>query len=88
MDLFGGMDQVSFEETKRLVGLFVSCLNMVPPLKFVCHVDSKVLGLIDLLEFVPPKSISAFYWVPLPGDSNVLTLVRVKLHPPGVFPPF
>ena len=82
------MDQVSFEETKRLVGLFGSCLNIVSPVKFVCHVDSKVLGLSDLLKYVPPKSISAFYWVPLPGDCYVLTLVRVKLHPPDDFPPF
>ena len=51
---------------------------MVPLLKFVCHVDSKVLGLSDLLECVPPESISAFYWVPLPDDGDVFTLVRVK----------
>ena len=68
------MGQVSFEETKRFVGLFGSHLNVVPPLKFVCHVDSKVLGLSDLLECVSPESISTFYWVPLPGDGYVFTL--------------
>ena len=49
------MDQVSFQETKRFVDLFGSYLKVVPPLKLVCHVDSKdksgnptVLAMSDL----------------------------------------
>ena len=60
---------------------------MVPLLKFVCHVDSEVLGLSDLLECVPLKSITTCYWDLLPGDGYVRTLVRVELHSPGVFSP-
>jgi len=66
---------------------FLSCgISVFVPCEFTADVDTKVLGRSDSLEGSAVEVILGLYWSNFPCKGDGLTLGRIELHQPVLFP--
>jgi len=78
--------EISSDEVEGLRCFFCCGISVFVPCEFAADVDTKVLGRGDSLEGSATEVILGLYWSSFPCKDGGLTLGRIELHQPVLFP--
>ena len=78
--------EVSSDELENLRCFLCCDISVLVPCEFAADVDTKVLGRSDSLKGSAMEIVLGLYWSSFPYKGDGLTLGRVELHEPVLFP--